>query len=58
MAWKQTTITLLADLLKLSARMCIFIDGILLSLFSIWLCAKILYFAINWLNRTIFGNPW
>jgi hypothetical protein len=56
--WKQTTITLLADLLRLSIRVCLFIDGILAAMFSIWLCAKLLYFAINWLNRTVFGTPW
>ena len=56
--WKQTTVTLLADLLRLTIRICFFVDGIMAAGFSIWLCFKVLYFAINWLNRTVFGSPW
>ena len=56
--WKQTTLTLLADMLKLSIRICLVIDGILVALFSIWFCGKLLYFVIHWLNRTVFGSPW
>ena len=58
MSWKQNVATLLADMLRLSIRACLFIDGILIALASIWLCGKCLYFSMNWLNRVCFNSPW
>jgi len=58
MSWKQTAAGILADMLRLSIRVCMFIDGIMVAFFSIWFCFKFLYFSINWLNRILFGSPW
>lgn len=58
MSWKQSVATFLVDALRLSIRACIFIDGILLALFSIWFCTKFLFQAVNWLNRVLFDTPW
>ena len=56
--WKQSMATFLAEMLRLSIRMCLFIDGILIALASIWFCFKFLYFFMNWLNRVLFDTPW
>ena len=56
--WKQSLATFLAEMLRLSIRMCLFIDGILIALASIWFCFKFLYFSMNWLNRVLFDSPW
>jgi len=58
MSWKQSVAIFLVDALRLSIRACIFIDGILLALFSIWFCVKFLFQFVNWLNTTLFGSPW
>ena len=56
--WKQTLATFLAEALRLSIRVCLFIDGILIAMASIWFTGKSLYFSINWLNRVFFDSPW
>jgi len=58
MNWKQNLTTFLTDTLRLSIQACLFVDGILLALFSIWFCVKFLIQIVNWLNRTVFGAPW
>lgn len=58
MSWKQTLATFLTDALRLSIRSCLLIDGILLSLFSIWFCFKFLFQIVNWLNRVLFASQW
>ncbi len=58
MSWKQTIATFLAEALRLSIRVCLFIDGILIAMASIWFTGKFLYFSINWLNRVFFDSPW
>ena len=58
MSWKQNLSSLLADLLRLSIRVCLFVDGILLALFSVWLTFRFLYQTIGWLNRVLFSGAW
>ena len=57
-AWKQSALMLLMDILRVSIRVCLFIDGILLALFSIWFCTKFLLHTLNWLDRVMFGSYW
>jgi hypothetical protein len=58
MPWKQSLATFLTDALRLSIRSCLFIDGILLALFSVWFCFKCLFQIVNWLDRVLFDAPW
>lgn len=58
MSWRQSLATFLTDALRLSIRSCLFIDGILLAVFSIWFCYKFLFQIVNWLNRVFFAAPW
>lgn len=58
MSWKQTLARFIADALRLSITVCLFIDGILIALFSIWFVAKFLYQTMNWLSETLFNHPW
>ena len=58
MSWKRSLARFIADALRLSITVCLFIDGILLALFSIWFVAKFLYQTMNWLKETLFNGPW
>lgn len=58
MAWEKTAADFMADMLRMSIRVCIFIDGIMIALASMWVCWKLLYFSIMFLNRTLFSSPW
>jgi hypothetical protein len=58
MSWKTSLASFLTDALRLSIRSCLFIDGILLALFSIWFIVRFLGSAIGWLNRVLFNSPW
>ncbi len=58
MNWKQTIATFLAEALRLSIRVCLFIDGILIAMASVWFCFRVLHFTMNWLNRVLFDSPW
>jgi len=56
--WKQDITTLLAEILRLSIRACLLVDGILIAMATVWFCGKFLYYSVNWLNRTMFDSPW
>ena len=58
MSWKQTLVKIFIDILRISITVCLFIDGILMALFSIWFVAKFLHQTMNWLKQTLFNNPW
>ena len=58
MSWKTNLATFLTDALRLSIRACLFLDGILLALFSIYFTVRFLASAIGWLNRVLFEKPW
>jgi len=58
MPWKTTVIDVLRDGLRFCAGACILIDGILLSVFSVWFVARFLWHLVAWLNRTLFLEPW
>jgi len=58
MSWRQSLAQFLVDLLRVAIRVCLFIDGIMVAIFSIWFCGKFLYFTLNWLNSSMFSSPW
>ncbi len=58
MSWKQSITILMAEILRMAIRACLFIDGILIALASVWFCFRVLHFTINWLNRVLFDSPW
>ena len=58
MSWKQTTITLMSEIFAMAIRTCLFVDGILAALASVWFCCKFLYFSMMWLNRVLFDTAW
>jgi hypothetical protein len=58
MAWRQKTLEVMADILRFTARGAILADLIALALASVWFVVKFLWFAIDWLSRTLFSSPW
>ena len=58
MSWKQTVISVMADLLRFLGRSAILVDAILISVFSVWLVWKLVWHTGQWLNRTLFSGPW
>ncbi len=58
MSWKQSITILMAEILRMAIRACLFIDGILIALASVWFCCKFLYFSMNFLNHVLFDSPW
>ena len=58
MSWKQTMARLLADLLRLTIRACLLIDGILLALLSVYFTFRVVLHSIELMNRKMFSSPW
>jgi len=58
MPWKLKQTDRWADKLRFSVRGALFVNAILLSLGSIYIVAKIVWFFIRFLDRTVFSQPW
>jgi hypothetical protein len=58
MAWKLKLTDEWADKLHFTVRGVLFVNAILISLSSVYVVAKLLWFAVALLNRTIFAHPW
>ena len=58
MSWSKSVTEKIADGMRFLAYACIAIDLIAVAGFSVWLCVKVLYFFLRFLDRSIFSNPW
>lgn len=58
MAWQPRITNALADVLRFAMRAAIMCNGIMLSIASVYVTAKLCLFTVRYLNRTIFGQPW
>lgn len=58
MSWKNSVASFLGDALRLSITVCLFIDGILLALLSIYVTFRFVIQVGNWLDRVFFSSPW
>ena len=59
MSWKQKFGTAMTEALRMFWRVCVAIDVILISIFSVWLVSKALLRLMGFLNRTIFcSSSW
>ena len=57
-AWKQKVTDALADALRFAIRGALLIDGISIVVASVYVIVKTCYFTVNYLDRTIFFEPW
>ncbi len=57
-AWAQRTTEHLADALRFASRGALLLNGIIVSLGSIYVVVKLVYFTIRWLDRMLFSQPW
>lgn len=58
MSWKLKITDQWAEKLRFTVRGVLFLNAILLSLASIYIVAKLIWFFIRFLDRTIFSTPW
>lgn len=58
MAWQQLVTDTLANGLRFFIRAAILVNGIALSLGSVYVMGKLIWFSIQFLDRTIFSKPW
>ena len=58
MAWNQTITDKWAEKLRFTVRGALFVNAILVSIASIYIVAKLLWFLVHFLDRTIFAHPW
>lgn len=58
MSWRRAIIDQWAEKLRFTVRAALFVNAILISLTSIYLVAKALWFLVGFLNRTVFAHPW
>lgn len=56
--WKHNFAAILMDLLRLTIRICLFIDGIVLALLSVYITVRFAIHAAGWISRTFFSSPW
>ena len=58
MSWKQTITDGLADILRFLVRGALIVDGILLSIATVYVTGKLCWFTVQWLDRVLFASPW
>lgn len=58
MSWRQTTIGFLADALRFLIRGLLFIDLIMVSVFSVWFTARFLLQLGKWATSHLFSSNW
>ena len=58
MSWKLKITDQWAEKLRFTVRGALFINAILVSIASIYIVAKLLWFMVRFLDRTIFAHPW
>jgi hypothetical protein len=58
MSWNLKPTDRWAENCRFAVRAALFIDVLLVSLATIYLTAKMLWFLIRFLNRTVFASPW
>ncbi len=56
--WRKKITDLMADVLRFTVRGAFLIDAIILSLSSIYITARFCIHLVDWMDRTVFGNPW
>ena len=58
MSWKLLPSDRWAATGRFAVRAALFVNAMLLSLASIYLTGKVIWFLLRFLNRTIFSSPW
>lgn len=58
MAWQQRLTDTLADILRFTIRSTFLIGGISISVGSVYVVCKLVWFSLRYLDRTLFSSPW
>ncbi len=58
MSWKQRLTDQLADALRMTLKVCAFLNLFALSLLSVWFTCKFVWYFARWLDNTLFAAPW
>jgi len=58
MPWKLKLTDQWVDKCRFALRAALFINAMLLALASIYVTGKLIWFGLQFLNRTVFASPW
>lgn len=58
MAWGRNITDKLADVLRFAVRGALLIDGIAIAVASVYVVVKLCWFTIDYLDRSVFAEPW
>ena len=58
MSWRSRLTDDIGERLRFIGYAFLILDGVVLSLFTLWLTAKFLWFLGCWLDRVMFSSPW
>ena len=58
MSWRTRLTDTFADLLRFAARAALLLSGIGLSVAATYVVLKVCWFAVRYLDRTIFSEAW
>lgn len=58
MSWKIKITDQWVEKLRFVARAILFVNILILAAASVWFTAKLIWFLIHFLNRTVFSAPW
>lgn len=58
MSWRKKFTDNAADILRFAGYVFLFLDAIILSIFTLWFVTKFIWRFAEWLNKVLFDNPW
>lgn len=58
MSWKQNALEFLRSGLRFAITACLFIDAIILAVWSVWFVGKFILKLTGWIDRTMFSPQW
>lgn len=58
MAWRQKVTEWLTDVLRFAIHGALLANGIAIAVASVYVVAKVCWFSLQFLDRTIFSKPW
>jgi len=58
MPWQQRITDLLVEVLRVTVRVVILLNVLIAAVGSVYFVSKLVYFALRWLDSTMFSEPW
>ena len=58
MTWRQKATDTLTDVLRFASRAAILVSGIVITIAAMYIVSKLCWFFVQFLDRTVFSEPW